>query len=191
MGELFLHDLQKYIDKHGCNVFMETGTGVGTGLDHATKYPFERLYSVEINETLFDRAQEKYLRNEKVHLMCGESSRAVGMALSKEQGNTFLFWLDAHFPGADFQLGKYDDDIPDNVKMPLYDELVEISTEKTKHVIIIDDLQLYEDGPYELKYPAFIDKYKRKPDFIYSLFEKTHTFTKDYRHQGFLILEPK
>ena len=43
MGELFIHNLNTYIEKYKCNTFIETGTGIGTGLEHACKYSFNRI----------------------------------------------------------------------------------------------------------------------------------------------------
>ncbi len=73
-----------------------------------------------------------------------------GTILEKETGS-ILFWLDAHFPGADFQLAEYDAEIPELVRLPVTRELHSIlcrppaSCKKSASVIIIDDLQLIED----------------------------------------------
>jgi len=190
MGELFLHDLSKY----GCDVFIETGTGKGTGLSHALKYRFAELYSIEINETLFTECKQKF-QSPRVELLNDTSVNGLDRILrNMYPNNRILFWLDAHFPGADFQLANYDDDIPMNTKLPLREEIAVIAKYRQgcKDVFIVDDLQLFEDGDYELKTPPeFLRKYRTSNQFIYDTFGATHAFTKDYRHQGFLILTPK
>lgn len=194
MGELFIHDLQPYIDKYGCNVFVETGTGIGTGLEHALKYGFRGYGSVEINRQLFNDAQKKY--GDQVRLVHDHSVTGLKHLIGLLYGNpiSILFWLDAHFPGADFQLGSYDDPHPDEIKYPLLEELKTIFRLRpdNKDVFIIDDLQLYEDGDYELELaPDFLAKHRRPIQPILDIVSKTHNIKRDYRHQGFLILEPK
>jgi hypothetical protein len=192
MGELFLHDLHNYINGYGCKVFFETGTGMGTGMKHAMKYPFDVLISTEINQELF-KANSGLLKDGRVKLLNMDSVSGIRRLDGLFVKTPILFWLDAHFPGADFGKGKYDDPMDETIRLPLETELKTINAIRhgAKDVIIIDDLQLYEDGPFELKYEPFVDKFKRSPDFIYKEFSDTHTFRKDYRHQGFLILEPK
>ncbi len=192
MGELFLHDLQEYIDRYKCGVFFETGTGKGTGMKHAIKYPFGVLISTEINKDLYD-SNSGLKSDSRVKLLNMDSVSGIRRLEGLFKDTPVLFWLDAHFPGADFGLGKYDDPMDETIRLPLESELKAIKEirARSNDVLIIDDLQLYEDGPYDLKYESFVDKYKRKPDFIYEMLGGTHKFKKDYRHQGFLILEPK
>jgi len=59
-------------------------------------------------------------------------------------------------------------------------------------VFILDDLRIYEDGPYEYgnwDLRKFIPNLNL--DFLNDIVSKTHTISKDMRHQGFLILTPK
>ena len=199
MGELYFHDLQSYMDRFGCNVFVETGTGRGTGLRHALKYPFEKYFSIEINKVLFEDAVkqfDKYLSGQLtlVNQSSIDGLRRVLFFPPDVRNLTYLFWLDAHFPGADFQLGFYDDRHPDEIKYPLLWELEAIFNIRpnNRDVFIIDDLQLYEDGNYELKLaPEFLAKHRRRIQPIIDLVNKTHSIRRDYRHQGFMILEPR
>jgi hypothetical protein len=89
-------------------------------------------------------------------------------------------------------------------RLPLQKELDLIFQKRTsfKDVILMDDLWVYEDGPYETG--LFNNHMKRMGwnitrqeiwqggiDFIYELFGNTHQIVKDYRHQGYIILYPK
>lgn len=197
MGDLNIHDLQAYIDKYGCNIFIETGTGIGDGIAHALKYPFDFFYSIEINKELYKRAYEKIYPNNKVVLINKPSIEGLqavfGNIISE---HTCLYWLDAHFPGADFQLASYSDEIAHNLKYPLIHELRLIRNRRKgkKDVYIIDDLQMMEEGEYELKMTdEFLDKHFQREIRleISQMFKDTHDFRKDNRHQGFLILTPK
>lgn len=195
MGELYLHNLDDYITKYGCSVFVETGTGKGVGLSTALKFPFKKLYSIEIMESLFLECLEKF-KEDRVEILNESSIEGLKVVLEKiEEESSAFFWLDAHFPGADFHLNSYDYLI-DQPKLhkPLKNEIQIISggRDTSKDVFIIDDLQIYEEGPYELLNQEFVNKYGSFGlDFIEDCFSESHTFTRDYRHQGFLILTPK
>lgn len=195
MGELYLHNLDEYIDKYDIKVFVETGSGKGTGINHALQYKFTKLYSIEIMDEMYDFCLNKF-KDDRLKLICSRSIDGLELVLDcfVEKEDPILFWLDAHFPGADFQLGKYEDEHPDNIKLPLEEELNIIynSREDCKDVFIIDDLQLFEDGDYELKIENdYLKNLKLDNEFIFDLFSDTHNFVRDFRHQGFLIGVPK
>jgi hypothetical protein len=194
MGELYLHNLQYYIDKFGCNTFIETGTGIGTGLSYAAKFPFRKLWSFEYHKELYSKCVERFKDNEKIILSNVGSCEGIANYKIFHSGpdDICLYWLDAHFPGADFHYNSYDH-MKDNydIHMPLKTELSLIHP-ANKDVIIIDDLQLYEKGNFELANPEFVEKYGKKDlSKVLELYQDTHNFERDYRHQGFLILTPK
>ena len=190
MGELHVHNLAKF----NCNIFVETGTGKGNGLAYAEKFNFEKLYSIEVNKQLFKECKLKF-SSSRIELLHGLSICGLENILTAvDKDKKILFWLDAHFPGADFQLANYDDPIPSSIKLPLESEINIIYKYRNgcKDSFIIDDLQLFEDGAFELPAtPAFLCKYKSSNQFIYDLYKDTHNISKNYKHQGFLILTPK
>jgi hypothetical protein len=195
MGELFLHDLQKYIDEWECSVFVETGTGVGTGIEFALRYPFSKLYSIEYVEELYEACLESF-DDSRLTLLNHDSLTGLKQILEENKDvPSMLFWLDAHFPGADFGFNSYDHmiDVPELHKpLAAEIELIAKSRPDKNDVFIIDDLQIYEDGPFELLDPQFKEKYGDLGiDFIHDNYGKTHVMTRDYRHQGFMILTPK
>jgi hypothetical protein len=194
MGELFIHDLKPYIDKYRCTTFVETGTGVGTGVIHALKHEFKKLYSIEIMEELWTKCKQN-IKDDRVELLNCNSLDGLEKILEEvKDENSVFFWLDAHFPGADFHFNDYDHlkDQP-HLHMPLRNEieLIKKARPDAKDVFIIDDLQIYEDGPFELLNQPFKDKYGELGiEFITEAYETSHNFARDYRHQGFLILTP-
>jgi len=194
MGELFLHNLDYYNTKFKCCSFVETGTGKGTGLSHALKYSFDKLYSIEYMEELYKECVSKF-DDDRLTLINDNSLNGLEKVLEELDERPTLFWLDAHFPGADFHFNSYDylADQPELHKPLKYEvELIASKRPNSKDVFIIDDLQIYEDGPFELLNQEFKDKYGDLGiEFINEAFAKTHDFSRDYRHQGFLIITPK
>jgi hypothetical protein len=194
MGELFIHDLNPYLNEFKCVSFVETGTGKGTGIQYALQHPFKSLYSIEYISDLYEECKEKFT-DSRLTLLNTDSLTGLESILEELGEGRCLFWLDAHFPGADFHFNSYDylSDEPKLHKPLKYEvELIASKRPNSKDVFIIDDLQIYEDGPFELLNQEFKDKYGDLGiEFIEEAFGKTHDFSRDYRHQGFLILTPK
>jgi hypothetical protein len=193
MGELNLFNLQRFIDL-GCKTFVETGTGKGDGLAHALKYPFNTLWSIEVIKELAEISGERFFGNERVHILNQPSLDGLELLL---QGNIksppILFWLDAHFPGADFHYNDYEYLKESPLHMPLNDELALIRKYRpnNKDCFIIDDMQLYMDIPVELKNNDFTAKYGNKKLDILENPWPEYNYEISLRHQGFLILTPK
>lgn len=196
MGELNCHPLQSYINKYGCSVFVETGTGIGTGLEYAARFPFKKLYTIEYIKELHSKTVNRLCgQYPQIRFLHGSSIEWLPTIIGTEfETESILFWLDAHFPGADFQIGSYDDEYTFNIKYPLKAELEIIHEARAnkKDAFIIDDLRIYEHGNYEL---GNLDNPKiflgTGIDFIDNLYGETHTIKKDMRQQGFIIMEPK
>lgn len=193
MGELNVHDLSAHIYDFGCNVFVETGTCQGTGVEHAMQFDFNHMYSIEIMKELFDECVTKFDGVKNLTLILDDSLAGLATVLEQvDESDSILFWLDAHFPGADVHMNSYDhmSEFPD-LHCPLKRELELIADSRPDglDVIIIDDLQLYEEGPYELAYPeGFANKYGSMLNL--DAFKATHKETRVYRHQGSMVLTP-
>ena len=202
MGEINIFNLEDLINQYKLTTFVETGTGEGYGLSHASKYDFQDLYSIEIIPDLYKKGIVKFKDNSRVHLLNADSIAGLNSILVNDVYNRrYMFWLDAHFPGADFHIDgySYHDDIDKSIKLPLEEELKLILSHRpnNKDVFIIDDLNLYEDGFYECGNIREDLKYLRQKynlnglDFITNLFSSTHKLKKVNRHQGFIFLLPK
>ena len=190
---------EDYIQKFSLKNYVETGTGEGATLAHSLNASFENAYSVEINSTIYERA----LQNFKTRLSTGECGIWFGNSFEKlpeilkeTEGNT-LFFLDAHFPGADFQLAKYEDEEDYDTRLPLEKEIAVIleNRDVSDDVFIIDDLVIFEPdgGPYEagpLTLPRDICP-QNGIEFLEKAFSETHDITRSYTSQGFLIITPK
>ncbi len=192
MGALYQHDVIDYINKYNLKNYVETGTGAGDCLSHALTFNFDSLYSIEIYPKIFEEAKEKF-KDTKAQLLLGNSYEILPEILKTIQGNT-LFFLDAHFPGADFHYETYQGTSDYNTRLPLEKEIEVICNSKniSKDVFIIDDLRVYEVNDYtDGNWPLKNEVGGNGIDFIYKFLEDTHTIKRDLRFQGFLIITPK
>lgn len=206
MGLLREHKLTDYIDRYNLKYYFETGTGKAECLEYALRYPFEEYWTVDIDEDLIEESFNKFKNMSKnINLLIGKSTEILDEYVPQiPKESPTLFYLDAHFPGADFQKCTYEESIREHKKdaFPLEEE-VDVILEKrdvSKDVFIIDDLVLYEEGDFECLKVGCVWEYgwlqeeldlKTDSKFLYEKFEKTHDFKKDLRSQGYLIITPK
>jgi len=83
MGSITQFDLNIYIDNYNCKTYVETGTGMAECLSYAIKYPFIKLYSVELDEDLVNQAKNKININ-SVEIINDYSTNALENKILKE-----------------------------------------------------------------------------------------------------------
>jgi len=197
MGNLSFHNVQEYIDKYNCTIFVETGTGIGNGLSFALNFPFKQIYSIELNSKLHAHCVERFKNEPKCKLIHDNSINGLHEALAEISANqNILFWLDAHFPGADYNLNCYtDEQFEDIIRLPLLYEIHTIFSYRplNKDVFIIDDWRMYENGQFD---SGNIDRqlYNINNDCAEEIakhFKQTHHRIVDYHHEGYFIAIPK
>lgn len=195
MGTLTKYDLSRV----ACNVFIETGTGSGGTLEHACQTgPFEKLFSVEIHKESAEKVQAKFAHISKVKIYNTTSSDALQDIFQKlKPADKAFFFLDAHFPGEHgIDFSGYDNLVLNKLTLPLEDELEMIRDARpdSDDIIVIDDLRLYEQGPFERGNLPIgfggIPVEIRNTDFVYRLFGD-RTVVKDFRDEGYLIILPR
>ena len=206
MGLLREHKLTDYIDRYNLKYYFETGTGKAECLEYALRYPFEEYWTVDIDEDLIEESFNKFRNMSKnINLLIGKSTEIIDEYVPQiPKESPTLFYLDAHFPGADFQKCTYEESIREHKQdaFPLEEEVDVILGKRdvSKDVFIIDDLVLYEEGDFECLKVGCVWEYgwlqeeldlKTDSKFLYEKFEKTHDFKKDLRSQGYLIITPK
>ncbi|MEO8485870.1 MAG: hypothetical protein ABI585_05965 [Betaproteobacteria bacterium] len=199
MGTLRFFNLQPLMEKYGCRTLFETGTGLGDGMLYASYYAFERLWSVEIHPDIAATARERFVGDPRVEIVNETSEEALARILpTVDRDQPILFWLDAHFPGADFGLASYQDEPDADRRLPLERELALIG--KLRHpcrdVLLIDDLRIYEDGPWEQgAMPDFaqtLPPAMRNIDFaLRPPWSQTHELQRFNQHTGYLVLAPR
>lgn len=193
MGTLHRFELSRYREHYDLATLFETGTLRGDGAQAALDAGFEKIFSVEMIEEFFAASSERFAEQENVVILQNSSVAALdGMLPDIDTG--IFFWLDAHFPGADGGLRDYNAEADESIRCPLESELEVIKTHRgdRKDVILIDDLRMYETGPFENGEMA--ERIRRPSgngiDFVYRLFGDTHHIVKLYFDEGYVLLLP-
>lgn len=122
------------------SVIVETGTYMGHGVESYIGN-FEKIYSIELNETLYNQALQKFSNFNNVFLIHGDSADQ----LSKNDfgSEPVLFYLDAHFCGK-FSSGGC------GSESPLVKEIEAISKRMVKgDIVVIDDMRLMGKAEWE------------------------------------------
>ena len=203
MGSVSHFNVRDLTTRYGCTTFVETGTGAGDSLMHVYAVAgdiFGKMCSTEINQVLWKHANARFANCTGVHVLFGNSAYALAELLPVLAGERVLWWLDAHFPGADCGLAAYEDEKRDTVRMPLAEELRLIKGRPggcERDVVLIDDARLFLDaenwgaGPLKDRYKALVPKAMGGVGWIRGMFSGTHTLTIDYADQGYISVLPK
>lgn len=194
MGSLKKFNLNFLIYKYDVKFFFESGTWKGIGLKYACASKFQKLISSEIVSDFATDAAKKFSHDKRVKVVNDSSVNALASELISLNGNC-LFWLDAHYPGADDKQADYNDELDEDIRLPLEKEVEIISKRVNNYndVIIIDDLRIYEDGPYKNgNIPHdILPPTVRNIDFIYKYFTNSHVIEKFYDNEGYVVVYPK
>ena len=127
--------------KYGTRTFVESGTYMGDMVE-AMKSRFDVLYSIELDDALFESATDRFQADGNVKILHGDSGEKLAEIMPQLSGPT-LFWLDGHYSGGVTALG--------TEATPIYAELRHIlSYPDIGHVILIDDARLFGT---DLSYP--------------------------------------
>ncbi|MEO8649946.1 MAG: hypothetical protein ABI539_12335 [Acidobacteriota bacterium] len=194
MGNLARFDLARYASVYDLGALVETGTFRGHGVRAALAAGFEQIISIEIVEQYFDENTERFKDFPNVEILEGHSADVLDQVAEGIEGNV-LFWLDAHFPGADGGVAGFNAVADESVRCPLEKELEAIRLHRPDRndVFLIDDLRLYEPGNYE---EGNLPEEIRPPNergigFASELFGETHHLVRLLYDQGYLLILPK
>ncbi|MEO6671138.1 MAG: hypothetical protein ABIN36_16770 [Ferruginibacter sp.] len=194
MGNLIRFDLGRLMNDFNTPYFFETGTFMGDGIAYAQLFPFKKIYSAEIIPEIALQARKRFKDYTDIDIIVADSITALKKQLPLILDN-IIFWLDAHFPGADAGLNSYDEVNIEDVRLPLQNEIETICNLRKgfNDVFILDDLRIYEDGDYEKGNvpPDALPAMQRNIDFIYKCFSETHFIFKSYLDEGYILLFPK
>lgn len=130
--------IKEYAERAGLRTFVESGTFLGDTLE-ACKDTFVKLFSIELDARLHDRARKKFSGLDRVCIIQGDSGAVLGQLLA-EVTEPCLFWLDGHYSGVHFgsltARGSRD--------TPIIEELEHILRHPVRdHVVLIDDARLF------------------------------------------------
>jgi len=137
-------------------IILETGTYLGEGVQSYldTNY-FDKIYSIELSNKYYLINKQQF-NDKRVNILKGDSSQVIQNLIDNSllEDRPILFYLDAHFSGADTD-GK---DICNGC--PVLNELKVISNRNVKgDIIFIDDMRLmgkssWSGTPGCTKYPV-------------------------------------
>lgn len=125
--------------RSGASTFVETGTFKGAMVD-AVRSEFDRIWSVELDPSLYQAAVERFRAYPHITLVQGDSATVLGDILDAEPG-PILFWLDGHWSGGGTARG--------SLETPIVAELQSIlERDRQDDVILIDDARKFGTGDY-------------------------------------------
>jgi hypothetical protein len=128
----------------------------------AVRDTFNKIYSIELDKTLYEQAKKKFSRHHTISIFHGDSSKVLPVILADIK-EPCLFWLDGHYSGGITAKGDFNTPIMQELNCIL-DHFIE------EHVILIDDVREFNghnDYPTleELKKSIF----KKYPDWKFDI----------------------
>jgi hypothetical protein len=126
--------VKTFAQKYGVRVFIETGTFLGDMVAAVTS-DFDRIYSIELSEDLFNQVAKKFAGYNHITILHGDSFQVLPGIL-RQINVPCLFWLDGHYSSENAEKGRG--------KSSIILELKQIYAHPIKnHVILIDDARLF------------------------------------------------
>jgi hypothetical protein len=134
------HVVREYARRFALRTLVETGTFLGEMVE-AVASDFDRIYSIELDASLHERAIARFGHLRHVTLMQGDSGEVLAELVPELEGPC-LFWLDGHYSGGVTARGSED--------TPIRRELSHIfAARRLNDVILIDDARVFRgEGGY-------------------------------------------
>lgn len=146
-------DLLKF--KKDISFFIETGSADGDGIQSALNAGFEKIYSIELSSSLYDKVVSRFSDQKNVNLINGSSETELPKVLSTVN-EPFLLWLDAHASG-----GQYIGELMHNYLPKEISAILNYSSLFENSVIMIDDMNYYyEDKEFISKIEKLVNELK-------------------------------
>ncbi|MBI1245738.1 MAG: hypothetical protein GC202_12085 [Alphaproteobacteria bacterium] len=127
-------------DKLELRLFVETGTFKGDTAEWASGQ-FEKVWTVEADDALFNSTRERLKGSPNIVCVKGDS-RAGLREIVPQLDKPALFWLDAHWCGAD-----QTDTAGAEDQCPLIDEIAIVNSSPYEHVVLVDDARYFLAPP--------------------------------------------
>lgn len=126
--------VRSYARRHNLRTLIETGTYQGS-MVAALERDFDRIVSIEVDETLCRKAEHRFAGSATVTIVRGDSMHALPTLLERLT-EPALFWLDGHFSGGETSRGLLDTPIVHEVECVLKHAI-------RGHAVLIDDARLF------------------------------------------------
>lgn len=155
--------VKEYANKYRVRVFIETGTYMGD-MVYAVKDNFDKIYSIELDEKLFENAKKRFLNFNHISILQGDSSKVLPKIIGHIKKPS-LFWLDGHFSEGITARGEKE--------TPILYELQHIISHPVKdHIILIDDARCFTGQNYYPTIEFLRDLIKRRyPGYVFEVKE--------------------
>lgn len=140
----YYDNLLSHFKRFQNDLFVETGTFIGNGLQCAIDAGFEKCYSIEIHQHLYDKAITRFkplVKSGKVVLYHGDSGSLLSKIVS-ELDRPATFWIDAHISS------QYGEKLAKNCPVLEEFDCIDRSEIKT-HTFLIDDLNCFGRGAHD------------------------------------------
>lgn len=123
--------------KYKTDLFIETGSYVGDGIQQALDAGYKKVISIELSDKYFKESKDRFISEPRVTLVQGDSYKVLPEIMGRVDTKV-TFWLDGHHSCGDTALGDY--------WAPLMQELDVIKDHKIKdHTIMIDDMRCWQE----------------------------------------------
>lgn len=132
-------------------VFVETGTFEGDSIEQV-KTLFAEIHSIELSETYYEKAVERFKDSSHIKLYQGSSDEWLRRLQPQLKDQSILYWLDAHWCVAEDTAGV-------ESQCPLLEELEAIEYLNYDSIVIVDDARLFlcpPPAPHKIsQWPSF------------------------------------
>ncbi len=125
--------VRRYGRRYRLRTLVETGTYHGHMVE-AVQGSFSLVYSIELDDTLYEAARRKFQDHQHIRLLHGDSGQLIEEVLSQLRGPA-LFWLDAHFSGQETA--------GEGVNPVEREVMAILQCSEKRHVLLIDDARLF------------------------------------------------
>lgn len=156
-----LHTIEKIFSKDNLimnDIFIETGSFVGDGIQAALNLGFKRIHSIELSEKYYRICKKRFESNPNVTIHLGDSG-VILENIIKDIDEGITFWLDGHYSSADTACAK-------DYCSPIQQELEAIRKHShPDHVIMIDDMKDFTKDRIVFNYTqngkcGYVEKYQ-------------------------------
>lgn len=157
----------EYANTFSLRTLIETGTYQGAMIE-STKQHFERIYSIELEKSLYLNAAKHFAPDRHVKIILGDSAQKLPPLLSTIH-TPCLFWLDGHYIPLSTEAAKGDRDTP------ILQELdVILNHSVPNHVILVDDARCFiGKNPLLKDYPTIAELkdyvQQKRPDMQFTV----------------------
>lgn len=119
-------------------IFIETGSFEGDGIQAAIDSGYKYIYSIEVQPHYYEHCQRRFGNYNNVSVLLGDSGSLLKEILSSVN-QPAVFWLDGHYSGG--ATGS------SGIESPLLQEVsTVIDHDSQDHVVMIDDVRDFKDS---------------------------------------------